>query len=101
MVIRDKITKITSDKISDGMGGFDSQSETLTDIECKASLNTSPEVAAAFGLSREQVLYVVTKEELDKEAFYLFNDMKFSLRFQTKNNRFYFSTLIEVKKGEE
>lgn len=100
MVVRDKITKISLEKTLDGMGGFASHFEPLAEIECKASLNTSPEVAAAFGLNREQVLYVVTRDALDKEAFYLFNGIIFSVRQQIKMNRFYFSTLIE-EKGEE
>lgn len=99
MVLRDTITEIKTSKISDGMGGFINESPTETQIECKASLNTSPEVATAYGTFGEQVLYVVTRGPLSKEAFYLFKDKKYTVRFETNNNRFFYSTLVEVKKG--
>lgn len=99
MILRDKIIQIKSNKIKDDMGGFTRGDEIRTEIECKASLNTSPEVATAYGLSGEQVVYVVTREPLDKEAFYLFKNKKHTVRFQANNNRFFYSTLVEVKKG--
>ena len=99
MVLRDVITQIKSEKESDGMGGFTSKNEIRTQIDCKASLNTSPEAATAYGPAGEQVLYVVTREELDKEAFFLFKEKKYTVRFQANNGRLFTSTLVEVKKG--
>ena len=99
MILRDKIIQIKTEKIEDDMGGFTRGDEIRTEIECKASLNTSPEVATAYGLSGEQVVYVVTREPLDKEAFYLFDGKKYTVRFQTRSNRLSYSTLVEVKKG--
>lgn len=99
MILRDTITQIKIETESDGMGGFTSKNTTETQIACKASLNTSPEAATAYGPAGEQVLYIVTRDELDKEAFYLFKDKKYSVRFQASNGRLYTSTLVEVKKG--
>lgn len=99
MVLRDKITKVIVNKESDGCGGFVYSEEERTPINCKASFDTRPETATAYGLSGEQVLYVVTTQALDKEAFYYFQDKKYSVRFQTQNNRFFYTTLIEIKKG--
>lgn len=102
MITRETITQITVGEIPDGMGGsVPSNDKTLTNIECKASLNTSPEVAAAYGLTSEKILYVVTAQELNKEAFYLFNGKRYTVRFQTSTNRHFYSTLIEVKEEEE
>lgn len=98
MVFRDKlIQEMEGIKVPDGMGGFISQEPVRKEIRCKASLNTSPEVATAYGTNGEQVLYVVAAEKLDKEAFYFFEQKKYTLREQTKNQRLYASTLIEVK----
>lgn len=99
MILRDTIIQIKSEKEKDGFGGFSRKNEIRTNIECKASLNTSPEVATAYGPAGEQVLYVVTRLPLDKEAFYLFKEKKYTIRFQTDNNRLFYSTLVEVKKG--
>ena len=100
MTFRDKITKIVpGEKVKDGMGGFTRKSDTMSIIKCKASLNTNPEVAYAYGTNGEQVLYVVSLDALDKEAFYLFNGMVFTLRSQIAHHRFFSSTLIEVKGG--
>ena len=99
MVLRDKITKVTTTKESDGCGGFIYSEGVSTLINCKASLNTKPETATAYGLSGEQILYVVTNQALDKEAFYYFQDKKCTVRFQTQNNRLFYATLIEIKKG--
>ena len=99
MVFRDKlIQEIESqERIPDGMGGFVSQEPVRKEIRCKASLNTSPEVASAYGTNGEQVLYVVAQEKLNKEAFYFFDNLKYTIRAQTNNNRLYYSTLVEVK----
>jgi len=99
MILRDTIIQVKSEKQSDGMGGNTRTNKIYTPIECKASLNTDPEVATAYGLSGEQVIYVVTREPLDKGAFYLFRDKKYTIRFQTDNNRLFYSTLVEIKKG--
>ena len=104
MVFRDKlIQEIESqERIPDGMGGFISQEPVRKEIRCKASLNTSPEIASAeianaYGTNGEQVLYVVAQEKLNKEAFYFFDNLKYTIRAQTNNNRLYYSTLVEVK----
>lgn len=98
MILRDELIQIKTVSTPDGSGGFTSKEETQKTFECKASFNTSPEVANAYGTNGEQVLYVITREELDKEAFYLFKDKKYTLRQQVNpNKRFYSSTLIEVK----
>lgn len=98
MVFRDKIIKIKEAiKVPDGMGGFISEEPTQTLLNCRASLNTSPEVATAYGTNGEQVLYVVSRERLDEEAFYLYLEKRYTVRAQTDNNRLYYSTLIEVK----
>jgi len=98
MVFRDKLIQETEGlKVPDGMGGFISQEPVRKEIRCKASLNTSPEVATAYGTNGEQVLYVVAADKLDEEAFYFFEQKKYTLREQTKNQRLYASTLIEVK----
>ena len=65
-------------------------------------VSTSPEVATAYGLSSEQVLYIVTSVELDKEAFYLFKNKRYQIRFQAKNgSRLFYSTFIEVKEDSD
>lgn len=97
MVFRDKLIQEIDVKVPDGMGGFVSQEPVQKEIRCKASLNTSPEVATAYGTNGEQVLYVVAADKLDEEAFYFFEEKKYTLREQTKNQRLYACTLIEVK----
>lgn len=98
MVFRDKIIQVKEGiKVPDGMGGFISGESTQTPLNCRASLNTSPEVATAYGTNGEQVLYVVSRERLDEGAFYLYLDKRYTVRAQTNNNRLYYSTLIEVK----
>lgn len=98
MIFRDKIIQVKEAiKVPDGMGGFISEEPTQTPLNCRASLNTSPEVATAYGTNGEQVLYVVSRERLDEEAFYLYLEKRYTVRAQTDNNRLYYSTLIEVK----
>ena len=98
MVFRDiLIQEIETEKIPDGMGGYVSQEPARKEIKCKASLNTSPEVANAYGTNGEQVLYVVAQEKLDKGAFYFFEQKKYTVRAQTNNNRLFYTTLVEVK----
>lgn len=99
MILRDKIIQVKSVKEKDGFGGFSRKNEERTEIECKASLNTSPEVATAYGPAGEQILYVVTRVPLDKEAFFLFDNKKYNIRFSTNTNRLYYSTLVEIKRG--
>lgn len=102
MILRDEITQIKLDKQPDGMGGYISTETSRTKIQCKASYNTSPEVATAYGLSSEQVLYIVTSVKLDKEAFYLFKNKRYQIRFQAKNgSRLFYSTFIEVKEDSD
>lgn len=97
MVLRDSIVEQTIIKTPDGQGGFISSEPTERTLDCKASFNTSPEVMNAYGQHGEQVLYVVTREPLLKEAFYLYHNKKYNVRFDTSNTRFYFSTLVEIK----
>lgn len=98
MVLRDNIIEQKpTKKTSDGQGGFISSEPEERTIICKASFNTSPEVMNAYGQHGEQVLYVVTREPLLEEAFYLYKNKKFNVRFMTNNNRLYFSTLVEIK----
>lgn len=97
MIFRDDITEVFTEKESDGQGGFIIKNHKETHIECKASLNISPEVATAYGTHGEQVLHVVSRAPLSKEAFYLFNGIKFTVRAQSDNKRLFYSTLVEVK----
>lgn len=100
MVLRDKIIQIQTEKESDGMGGSTRKNEIRTEIECKASLNTSPEAATAYGPAGEQVIYVVTRQPLDKEALFSYKSKTYRVRFQCDTNRrLFYSTLVEVKKG--
>lgn len=97
MIFRDEITPIKQDQQSDGMGGFTVSEISSKPIKCKASFNTSPEKATSYGLACEQVLYIASPQELDKEAFYLFNGKKYQIRFQTNTRRIFYSTFVEVK----
>lgn len=97
MVLRDDIIQVIIEKEPDGQGGFIIKNQLETHIECKASLNISPEVATAYGTHGEQVLHVVSRTQLSKEAFYLFNGTKFTVRAQSDNKRLFYSTLVEVK----
>ena len=98
MVLRDEITQVILDQQSDGMGGFTTTKISQTPIKCKASFNTSPEKANEYGLASEQVLYVITSQELLREAFYYFKGKRYQVRFEVdRRNRLYFSTLVEVK----
>ena len=97
MIFRDIITEVITEQESDGQGGFITKELLKTHVECKASLNISPEAATAYGTHGEQVLHVVSRTQLNKEAFYLFNGVKFTVRMQAHNNRLFYSTLVEVK----
>lgn len=100
MILRDSITQVKIEKESDGMGGKKRKGEEVRiTFDCKASFNTSPEVATAYGVSSEQILYVVTRDPLDKGAYFLFKNKKYTMRFDTTNGRLFYYTLIEVKKG--
>ena len=97
MVFRHDIIQVIIEKEPDGQGGFIIKNQSETHIECKASLNIRPEVATAYGTHGEQVLHVVSRTLLSKEAFYLFEGTKFTVRAQSNNNRLFYSTLVEVK----
>ena len=98
MVMRDKIIQVIKNKVSDGEGGFISNSpDSQVEIECKASLNVSPEVMNAYGQGGEQVLHIISRGPLLEEAIYLFNGKKYNVRVQTNNRRLFYSTLVEIK----
>ena len=98
MVLRDEITQVILDQQSDGMGGFTTTKISQTRIKCPASFNPYPEKANEYGLPSEQVLYVITSQELLREAFYYFKGKRYQVRFEVdRRNRLYFSTLVEVK----
>lgn len=98
MIFRDGLIQVSRNTTPDGKGGFTSEDGVQRIFQCKASLNTDPEVANAYGTHGEQVLYVITREQLDKEAFYLFQKKRYTVRQETHpNNRLYSYTLIEVK----
>lgn len=100
MTFKDTIDQVTIEKESDGMGGFKKKNvEHHKLIECKASFNTNPEISTAFGLTSEKILYLVTQVPLKKNAYFLFNDEKYTIRYETRTLRHCFYTLIEVKKG--
>ena len=67
------------------------------EIVCRASYNTTPEAATAYGVNGEKVLYVITSSPLDSDSFYYFEDKKYSLRHSSPNRRFFYSILIEEK----
>lgn len=98
MIFRDELIQQIDNKLSDGEGGFISNGElSQKKIQCKASLSTNPEVMNAYGQHGEQVLQVISRDELSKEAFYLYSGNKYTVRVQTNNGRLYYSTLVEVK----
>lgn len=97
MIFRDEINLITQDRMSDGMGGFTVSESIHAPIKCKASFNTSPEVANSYGVANEQILYVATTEELAEGAFYSFKGKRYQVRFKNSTRRIFYSTLIAVK----
>jgi hypothetical protein len=97
MIYRDELIEVTTERVPDGFGGHKTEQKNQKTIICKASLNTSPQVMSAYGLSGEQILYLTCPEELSKEALYLYKDKKYTLRSQTNNLRFFSCVLIEVK----
>ena len=100
MVMRDTIYQIINQEYeSDGEGGRVSlPGASNKPIKCRASFDTSPEVAAAYGLQSEQILYTFTSVALDEEALYLFNGKKYSVRHVSPSNRLFYSILIEEKR---
>lgn len=97
MIMRDTLTQIIPSYEPDGQGGRVLNGQTSTEIKCRASLNTSPEVASAYGTDGEQILYTYTFEALDEEAQYFFANKKFTVRHSSPSNRLFYSILIEVK----
>lgn len=100
MVMRDTIYQIIDQEYeSDGEGGRVSlPGASNKPIKCRASFDTSPEVAAAYGLQSEQILYTFTSVALDEEALYLFDGKKYSVRHVSPSNRLFYSILIEEKR---
>ena len=100
MVMRDTIYQIIDQEYeSDGEGGRVSlPGASNKPIKCRASFDTSPEVAAAYGLQSEQILYTFTSVALDEEALYLFKGKKYSVRHVSPSNRLFYSILIEEKR---
>lgn len=97
MVLRDEIKELITKKTPDGSGGSTTEIVSEKVIPCHASFNTDPAVMSAFGLKEEKLLYIVTREDLNPNAFYLFKDKKYTVRFQRNNQRLSYATLIEVK----
>lgn len=98
MIMRDKIVEEIQGFERDNQGGRVSSGEPIRkEIDCRASLNTSPEAASAYGTNGEQILYVITSEALNKEARYFFANTPYTLRHTSPQNRFFYSILIEVK----
>ena len=100
MVMRDTIYQIIDQEYeSDGEGGRVSlPGASNKPIKCRASFDTSPEVAAAYGLQSEQILYTFTSVALDEEALYLFDGKKYSVSHVSPSNRLFYSILIEEKR---
>lgn len=97
MVFRDGIKEIITKKVPDGKGGSTEEVVSERSLLCKASINTNPAVMNAFGLTTETVLYLVTREELNPNAIYLYKKKKYNVRTNTNNGRLFYSTLIEIK----
>ena len=98
MIMRDKLVQVIQEYESDNQGGHVSKGEPIRkEIKCRASLNTSPQVASAYGTHGEQILHVITSQELDKEALYFFAETSYTVRHSSPNFRFYYSILVEVK----
>lgn len=98
MVMRDKLVQVIQEYELDNQGGRVSKGEPIRkEIKCRASLNTSPEVASAYGTHGEQILHVITSQALDKEARYFFAETPYTVRHSSPNFRFYYSILVEVK----
>lgn len=97
MVFRDTIIEIVETREPDGRGGSKVTSATEKPLTCKASFNTSPEVMNAYGTHGEGVLYISSLFPLNKDSKFRFKSKTYSVRFQSNNNRLYFSTLVEIK----
>lgn len=98
MIMRDKLVQEIKEYESDNQGGRVSKGEPIyKEIRCRASLNTSPEVASAYGTSGEQILHVFTSQALDKEARYFFMGTPYTVRHSSPSLRFNYSILVEVK----
>lgn len=98
MIMRDKLVQEIIEYQRDNQGGRVRSGEPIRkEIKCRASLNTSPEAATAYGTHGEQILYVTTTDALDKEALYFFMDIPFTVRQSLPSARFTHYILIEVK----
>ena len=98
MTMRDVLIQEVQGYESDGQGGRVASGDPINKkIECRASFNTSPEVASEYGTNGEQVLYVITSVPLVEEARYFFADKPYTLRYSGPNRRLFYSILVEVK----
>lgn len=101
--MRDILFIVDNEYESDGEGGRrpknyeEEHPPVATPIRCKASFDTNPEVAAAYGLQSEQVLYVFTSSPLDEEGEYYYMGKRYTVRHMSPSNRLFYSILIEEK----
>lgn len=97
MVMRQTLIEIKLQKDSDGMGGFNLTETAIRDIFCKISNVSSPELLNMYGQHGEDVLRVFSDVELSADNIYMYNNKRFSLRKIVKNNRLFYSVLVEIK----
>lgn len=105
MVLRDLLLEKEMIKTEDGYGGFTEILHKTRNIQCKISVNTDPAISNIFGTFDEKILYIWTREALSQDYLYEYRGNNYTVRAQEKNNRFYYSILIEekpiyVKEGE-
>ena len=98
MVMRDKIVAKIQQYRSDGRGGRIRDGEPIQkEIECRVSLNASPEVAGQYGVNGQQGLIVFSWEELQEGVKYYYRGKPYGLRFSAPRQRVVYSILVEEK----
>lgn len=97
MVLRDLLLEKEMVEHEDGYGGHTQTLHNAKNIQCKISVNTNPAISNIFGTFDEKILYVWSREALSQNYLYEYRGNNYTVRAQEKNNRFYYSILIEEK----
>lgn len=102
MIKRDTIQRYTAVTTEDGMGGNSVDYVPAEVVTANVSINATFGDITQYGIKDQMVLHVVTNIELDDYVLtrYAYSNRMFRLMRQIKQGNEYFSTLVEVNKGE-
>ena len=102
MVKRDTIQRYSAVITKDEMGGNVVKLTPAETVSAHVSISSTLGEITQYGIKEEMVIHVITNIELDKyiHTRYKYSGKLFRLVRQIKQGNEYYSTLLEVNKGE-